>query len=554
MDQANTFLSNELSSPMISEYLEQHQDDLELFEDGHYFELIGTMPREIEDVQCICSKMYTSNGLCFITIYFEAVFYCIIADLEEDEPLLDIVFPDVSGEGDGITLGIYDGNEQSNDYSTLQWRKLSLWQSIPVLDEASCDSSSIPQTVALPSDVYMQTYCILKPNKLNRSDRDVLFRFGSWCYSGNVELIETLAIDDIPHVIPALRVQQHELTYLCDISSIPEENIFSEPMIYNNRITTALEEEILSVESVISAITEKSNTNNWFGQDPRNIFFEFSSVNTNSSIFTKNHIDLIATKSYRPNGLIVMTIYFDGTYYVCINDGDGDQPLLDSKFPCIVQGKGYQLKTYPNGLESFPELRNFKVWQNAQSINNNSRQESSMKGDGEAKNKNEENYPKKYSQQDFSGQLNGGSETKSKNEGNQHKNLKQEYKEKHRTMSKNKNDDSITQHQSHSQTKDIKSTKSLDYKSEETKIERTYTAEEKKVDQLKSKNEYKDSKSISFNISSNINSRKRQNFGAFHHLAPLRKPSALAEQMKIINIKHSGNKKSPYDETGKPLS
>ena len=41
---------------------------------------------------------------------------------------------------------------------------------------------------------------------------DVLFRFGSWCYAGRVQLTPTLTLSDIPFVIPALRMQQSRYT------------------------------------------------------------------------------------------------------------------------------------------------------------------------------------------------------------------------------------------------------------------------------------------------------------------------------------------------------
>lgn len=526
IDKAHSFLSKQLTSSMVTNILEERQKDIALFDDGHYFELIGTIPNVIDDVQCICAKTYTDNGLCFVMIYFEAVFYCIISDTNEDEPLLDIVFPDVSQEGDGITLGIYDGNE--NGASTIQWRKLSLWQSIrsPVSEKSFNSSTTISHTLSLPSDMYMQTYCILKPNKPNRSDRDVLFRFGSWCYNGNVDLIETLRVEDIPHVIPALRIQQHKLAYLCDVSGIPKENIFSEPLMHNSRIMKVLENEIVSVESTIDSILEKNESS--FIENPTNLFFEFSSI-TDNPILSNNYIDLIATKAYRPNGLIVITIYFDGKFYVCVSDGDGDQPLLDSEFPSIIQGKGCQLKAYDNGVDSFPELRKLIIWQNAESVKNDDCQGISMKREGEHKNE--------Y-------------ENESKNED-----LRREISSECNVLFPDEccDDESIKDY-SQSEIKDTYSVKQFDHSFNEMEFKHTNNAAEKKSDEPEGENEFKDAKSISFNLADNVSSRKRQNMGAFHHLAPLRRPSALAEQVKKIHIRDSENKQAPYDANGRPLS
>ena len=45
-------------------------------------------------------------------------------------------------------------------------------------------------------------------------------RFGSWCYSGTVQLTPTLSLADIPHVIPALRMQQTKLDFMCDVAQV----------------------------------------------------------------------------------------------------------------------------------------------------------------------------------------------------------------------------------------------------------------------------------------------------------------------------------------------
>jgi len=41
--------------------------------------------------------------------------------------------------------------------------------------------------------------------------RDVMFRFGSWCYSGQVQIGQLLSLADVPSLIPRLRMQQNIL-------------------------------------------------------------------------------------------------------------------------------------------------------------------------------------------------------------------------------------------------------------------------------------------------------------------------------------------------------
>ncbi len=412
------------------------------------------------------------------------------------------------------------------DSSKVNWRKLSLWQSHSLFDESMSDSSALSNTLVLPSDHYVQTYCVLKPNKLDQSDRDVLFRFGSWCYSGNVELIDSLKIEDISHVIPALRVQQHKLSFLCDVSKMPEDSLFSEPMIHNNNIISLLENEIVSSEGAMSSMK-----NSFLDENPKNLFFEFSS-NGNIPTFIKNHIDLIATKSYRPNGLIVMTIYFNGTFYVSVNDGIGDQPLLDSDFPSVVQGKGYQLKTYPNGVALFPQLRKLTIWQNAEAAEEDDSIDSAIKKKTETICAGESDTDDATIPSEIS-----SSKEAMDVPSESYDNLSSQ-------LSKNTDCEAKDCYE-HETTEDVK----------QIKFQRKQQAEKKTDNKEMPFDEYKDedAKSMNIKIGSNTNSRKWQNnLGAFHHLAPLRKQSALADQMHKINVETRGQ--APYDlKNGRPV-
>jgi hypothetical protein len=45
-------------------------------------------------------------------------------------------------------------------------------------------------------------------------------------------------------------------------------------------------------------------------------------------------------------------------------EGGGENPLLDSRFPDVsAKGRGYQLQSYPEGIEGWPSLRRVTIWQ-----------------------------------------------------------------------------------------------------------------------------------------------------------------------------------------------
>ena len=50
-------------------------------------------------------------------------------------------------------------------------------------------------------------------------------------------------------------------------------------------------------------------------------------------------------------------------------DGANENPLLDSRFPDVSsKGRGYQLHTFADGIEAWPELRKISVWQTVDAL------------------------------------------------------------------------------------------------------------------------------------------------------------------------------------------
>lgn len=544
--EAQEFLRAELTSPTVLSKIEEFEADMAHNEDGHYFELIAEIRADIDDIQCICSKTY-SHGLCVCMIYFEGVFYSILQDAQDEQPLLDVRFPDVSKEGDGITIGTYDSG---NIDSGVMWCKLSLWQCLSYRDAVIPRN---PGPINATSAMYQQTYCALKPDSTSLGSEDtqairtVLFRFGSWCYSGEVELVPTLSIDDIPHVIPALRLQQSNLNFLCDVSKMPCDNIFTKPLMHMFEYNQIMERETISTEELLRNLNEESErktipttTKNWLDCNESDIFLEFTVLQNHVSAFSDSHIDLIASKCYHPNGIVIMCVYFRGVFYMSLSNGTGDQPLLDSTFPSLVQGRGCRLKSYPSGLSDWPELRKMSIWQNASSFDNDRKQDfsdSKYKVEGETK------QPEDIILEPT--KLTTSMKVKSK----VHKN------------------------------KCIEGG-SCDYEIQESCGQLGYDDDTPRKDKLcgQDSSEYRvrkstmkkylpcqigtniDSKEVQdttsgLNRTANIDISTKQNLGAFHHLAPLKRSSKLESQIESnILLENMGdNFMAPWGSDGRPL-
>lgn len=182
-------------------------------DDGRvYFELVGNASHLFPGILFICSKVYSRDGVIFNIIYFEGTIYVTMDDATDGEqPLIDVNFPDISLESNGAVLSMYDNDSP--------WMKLSIWQ---IQTTRLCIEANLSQQgreADLSSDCYTQSYCILK-SESRSDDREVMFRFGSWCYSGTVELASVLTLKDLPLLIPLLRLQQSRLSFVSDVSKL----------------------------------------------------------------------------------------------------------------------------------------------------------------------------------------------------------------------------------------------------------------------------------------------------------------------------------------------
>ena len=285
--QATEFVAAEMSSLAIEKELKKMSNvfpwiDAEGAET--YFELtLNDLPGCMSNVGLVASKTY-SRGLIIISIYCEKTFYFVIQSGEGDQPLLDVRFPDVSKHGQGLLLQSY------NDPSS-PWRKLTLWH-ILEYDTVSPLARVVPKirTLNISSSNYQQTYCVMKSSFDTDSSNysvhhDVLFRFGSWCYAGRVQLTPTLTLSDIPFVIPALRMQQGRLDYYCDVSNIPTNSPFARSLDHMQKLEPLIEDQIFNSEDVLRSLIDRlskmglgETVIKWLDGDPSNSFFEFKLV------------------------------------------------------------------------------------------------------------------------------------------------------------------------------------------------------------------------------------------------------------------------------------
>ena len=354
VDNTGQFILKELTSDHVMNCI-----NVEL-ESEFYFEFMtDSTPPSWDTIECVCCKIY-DKGVCMILIYFENIFYSILLNAEvADQSLLDEKIPDLSSQGESILLKFFDGMNDDNQ-NGVKWRSLALWEIINF-------DSEFKETVDVSNDYncYGQSYIIQRASEgKDLSNRNVLFVFGNWIYSGEAILIPHLNLEDVNHIIPTLRKQQHQLDFLCYSSDLPKDQTFSAALQKMETIKQIMEREVEMTTPQIEELEAKGMINQ--DDSELNFLFQFDCVPDDDNVM--RDIDCIASKSYRPSGVAVIAIYFNGTYYLCLQNAENDISLLDSTFPSLVQERSISLKTYSEGLTDWKDLRKLTLKVNQESF------------------------------------------------------------------------------------------------------------------------------------------------------------------------------------------
>ncbi|KAH9109072.1 hypothetical protein AeMF1_015813 [Aphanomyces euteiches] len=310
-----------------------------------------------DGIDLVASKTFV-RGLILLVIFYQRSFYVVLHEGDGEQPLLDVRFPDLSQHLQGVHLRHYQEN-------FMNMKKLVLWQSMPADLVAKSPPKTFQMQVKDVSGVgYNQTFLIQRTRPLEGHPesklREVLFRFGSWCYNGHVDLGPKLELSDIPIVIPMLRRQQSALTFMCEVTKMPATSLFTATMEFIASIIPAVQQELAASEEVLAHMARKGQDDigRWLDDSSTECFFELTIEPTP----VLKHVEAIACKAYT-GPLVLIVLYYDNAFYVHIEDGKDEQPLLDTRFPDVTcQKHGFQVKTYRNGVAGFPLLRKLTLW------------------------------------------------------------------------------------------------------------------------------------------------------------------------------------------------
>ncbi|KAF4324530.1 hypothetical protein BBO99_00001717 [Phytophthora kernoviae] len=378
------FIGAELSSERIERKILKAADEHSWVDDDAgeggpktFFELQSGGYECFDDVDIVASKTFV-RGLVLLVIYYQRSFYVVLQEADGEQPLLDVRFPDLSAHLQGINLQTYRDDDCTN------MKKLTLWQAAKIGKNQSPPKPLKVHVKDVSGTGYNQTFLIRRTPRTEGSKgtpslREVLFRFGNWCYNGHVDLGPKLELSDIPIIIPMLRRQQSALTFMCEVSKMPATSLFTPSMEHLAEIVPPMQEEMSKAEQFVqnlaqtggSFVKSSDNVGSWLEDDNVQCFFEIAM----DKCAAFQDVEAIASKIH-VGGVVLVMLYYDYTFYVYLENGEEEQALLDTNFPDVsLQKEGVQLKTYRNGVRGCDELRRISLWRVENEFNDDEEEE-----------------------------------------------------------------------------------------------------------------------------------------------------------------------------------
>jgi hypothetical protein len=341
------FIGNELASERIERKLMKAAQEYQWIDEDsdskNFFELQSGGYDCFDGIDMVASKTFV-RGLILLVIYYQRSFFIILQEGDGEQPLLDVRFPDLSAHMQGIHLQTYREEDCTN------MKKLTLWQAAKNIKTLSPPKPVKVQCKDVSGTGYNQTFLIRRTRSSENGNnlREVLFRFGNWCYNGHVDLGPKLDLPDIPIIIPMLRRQQSALTFMCEVTKMPATSLFTPSMEHLAEAIPAIQQELSKAEHFIQSIARNGGSLGdnsyriveWLEDDNIECFFE---IGIDKCEALKD-VEAIASKIHI-GGVVLVMLYFEFTFYVYLENGEDEQALLDTNFPDVsYQKEGIQVR------------------------------------------------------------------------------------------------------------------------------------------------------------------------------------------------------------------
>eukprot|EP01029_Cantina_marsupialis_P016171 TRINITY_DN3594_c0_g1_i1.p1 TRINITY_DN3594_c0_g1~~TRINITY_DN3594_c0_g1_i1.p1 ORF type:complete len:492 (+),score=142.12 TRINITY_DN3594_c0_g1_i1:91-1566(+) len=311
LDDVASFLVDQLS------IFEEFEEEISKIDEKDLVFRLLCKEAGLDEVEMFVTKKYCGEVILNI-IYFDNMFYATLESAESEQPLLLSQFPKLECLSHRLDM---------RTFTHPVYREMQLMESL----ERQPDEVEKPLAVV---GSYNQTYIMLKSDTVGtiaENKRKVLFRFGNWCYSGDVSLessgIDTPSLENIPELMVELHKQQPNLAFLCEFKDMTPSNIFYRSL---QRVleSMAFSETEFTSDTVLEKLADVESSLS----ESACFFFELAL----REIGCLKNVEMVACKTY-VRGVTLVAIYHNGSFHVVVADAEGDQPLLDCAFPQVAK-------------------------------------------------------------------------------------------------------------------------------------------------------------------------------------------------------------------------
>ena len=133
---------------------------------------------------------------------------------------------------------------------------------------------------------------------------------------------------------------------MCESTKMPATSLFADPMVYLTQILPAMQGELGNAEEILMQLADSGavegvgDISSWLSDANADCFFELDV----GPCEAMDQVEIIASKIYL-GAVVLVLVYFGEKFYVSMQDGSNEQPLLDTRFPDVSNpSRGFQVQ------------------------------------------------------------------------------------------------------------------------------------------------------------------------------------------------------------------
>lgn len=121
-----------------------------------------------------------------------------------------------------------------------------------------------------------QIYWVSNPTVAGTDTRKLVYRYGRFCYAGNVITEPIHGLDYLPGVLQGIQAVQGQIPYLSEHKDLAAGSDTQVSLAYVERAMHMLYKEMSAHEEALAALAKKGNA--WLDEEDAAVYFEFETL------------------------------------------------------------------------------------------------------------------------------------------------------------------------------------------------------------------------------------------------------------------------------------